>query len=64
MQHLKGTSEHVLLLSQLIGPKEGCHNSQTETSLDIFMFPPKDTQVLVTNGTNKLCNACIAYKLW
>jgi len=25
---------------------------------------PKDTEVLVTNVTNKLCNACISYMLW
>lgn len=64
MQHLKSTSEYVLLLSQLIAPKEECHNSQAEIYINIFMFSPKDIEVLVTNGTNKLFNSCITYKPW
>lgn len=66
MQHLKGTPEYVLLLSQLIAPKEGCHNPQMIISLNTFLSQsfPKDTEVLVTNANNKLCNACINYKLW
>lgn len=63
MQHLKGTSEYVLLLSELIDPKERCHNSQTEIYINIFTFSPKDIEILVTNSTNKLCNSCITYKV-